>query len=402
MKTMTLGLLLGMLLGPLAAGPSRATPRPAIELRRAALLSVYFHAQGLDPSTRRPELRPLSLDDAVDVLVQDAAASPVAGEITRRLAVVRLALGGLRVSPAFTPLLRFRKAVANLSPVPIASIEALIQHAIDQEVAANPQLQPDEVLARIRRGLPQALYELINEPGYPGGCVHTIPTKGTGDQENYQSPLAGCAPPQQGFQGFAPAFASAEFRVKRTLAQVATAIDPQTWDQCSDFFADTRAVEEDQPGHFVGQTCPPKPASEWSGSLFEHFVQTWGGTDSQFLTILRIQSDRTPDEGGEPTRYIMSYCLQKSLADKIGNDASGSIDVDEGFARVDPATAMPGFQDVLAVKRVRFTGWPDDEQVNEAAQVYLTLLGDAAAVGSCCIPPEPAACVAPVGPPPGP
>lgn len=372
---------------PAGGGPAQLR-RPPVARRRAALFSAYFHALGYDRQRISRRNRPMPLDRAVGILLDDAAVSPLA-DARRRRVTVRLALGGLRFAPDREPVLRFRSQVARLSPVPVERIEESIRTRVDRAVASDPTLDPSALPRDLLDAMADELFGLLVPSPVPldEPCLgHTMPKVVV---KPWQTAQTTCEHADDSWKDEHLVFIQTELEILRPVDALARAIDPQSWDECSDYFEQAFTVEPvfGGPSGAFEAKCGHSLGSAWSDPLFEKVVfdpNPGDGLqpDAIFSTILDITSVPGPDD------YEMRYCLRESRAGIAGSTrlGAGDIEVDEGFARAEPA-GTPGWQKVTATKMIRFA--PDVTELNVLSQVWAYLMGDEIAVGACCEPTDP-------------
>jgi hypothetical protein len=173
-------------------------------------------------------------------------------------------------------------------------------------------------------------------------------------------------------------------------------LDPQSWDTagCGKYFERACTLKADRSDC---RSCPPGAGSDWSAPLYEEFrlpLDPWlTGLDSQFQVVLDVTSARETDH------YQADFCLHDALYTRVGNDSSGTIDVDEGFSRASAGSG--GWIALEAEKLLRFAGWTDpygndaDAAVNWTARVLLWAMGEGLQEQACCPVPPNELCVDP-------
>ena len=213
-------------LPPAARTLAHPPPPDAVNGGRGAMLSVYFNAHA-DPDDRRlhPTLRPVPLASAASIL---ARARGRLAESRRIRAIVKLAAAGLD-RPAH------RDALTTLR-APLRRVEA--------EIAAHPRATQAE--------LEQHLYPLLGYTVAVEGCVRSTPTTVVHFDPSTQ---------------ITTVQVTAAVR-ERPLDEVARIIDPQSWDECSEYFDNAYVAEQVAGVYPIDSNFDPKkhPAPPAKGS----------------------------------------------------------------------------------------------------------------------------------------
>lgn len=366
----------------------------------AAMLAVYAHVLGLPAEPPPPELEPIPLRRAAEILVCDAEASPF-GESRRRRAIARLAVAGLKLHDDFAFDLGHRSFLTDVG-ADIPAIEGYVRDVIDD--LRGVRLLPAVVFPLLIARLQLSLLNFLNSGGYAVCAVQNLttpppPSTLSGAPDN-------CNHPDSSWKS-GTTWVTTSLETTRSVPDLAKLLDPQNWDdpqpavQCNKYFEQACAFDL-----AAGKCleCPPTPGRDWSGMFFEKFKIVWnpfgetGGGESRFHTVLSIAADATPDS--DPTNWAMTFCFKQSTYAKVGNNDSGSLDVDEGLTLVEPPAAgsSSGWNRVTAHKMIRFAGWQKlgggsgDAAMNFAASVLLTEMGEALNERVCCGAPDAPSC----------
>jgi hypothetical protein len=363
-----------------SGGPSSrvaTTTRPSVQEtaaeQRAAMLSVVYHVRAPRDSAP-PRLRPIPLPEAARILSKPR--DPFA-ESRRRRAIVKLG-----------PHIERREVRAALEV-----LDAPIDAIIDVLRAPRPQTLHDAE---------RSIFKLLNAGGSAvPGCQHDGASTLT--ETNPTSLEAACASGVTDLSGITQV--TTTIVVHRPLSVMSPIMDPQNWDECSDYFDATYVAQAladqaqiDPSTHDATRhPGPPQPASAWKELLFEHFLIDWdeipgvlwplSTLQSSFRNVLSVES--LPTAG----KYDVTYCLHESVWSQIGLDTTaGGIDVDEGHSSaVDDGTKT----EIEGVKYLRFEGntvlgVPYDAMLNAMVPSVLEAMGGELEEAVCCqLPPQP-------------
>jgi hypothetical protein len=311
---------------------------------RAATLTIYYHAYGLNEAAAPP----MGLTEAVVELRKGGHARD---EGRRRRVVAKLVGAGL---DRFD---EYRAALDRLHPhFAGTSWDSLIPGLREMtrfvaETAVINKLA--EVLGVV-------------------GCNRTWPNTETGRNPGTQE-----------------TWVQVSIRVARPLIDLARVVDPQNWDQGSVYFVAAHVPERTLAGtvtidpftHYAPQhTNPPKPGTVWQDLFFEHFesylpIPSIGVSLASFFNLLAVDA-RYPDA----QTFHMKYSLAQSIWSRIGlSEMAGGLDVDQGFgeARLDPDNWVT----VTGKKTLRFTARPWFPTLhlwlnNGGAEVALQAMGE--------------------------
>lgn len=333
-------------------------PSPAAQ-RRAALLSVYYHAWIVDHPRPTVGPTPIDLEKAARILVEDADPQAAA---RRRRAIVKLAVYGT-TCPAH------RKAVAILLG-PTKDLQPDLEEAVKEAKAQHdlPVAVEQAVDAFLGTHMMTPLHEECRTT-YPLTMVRFDPFLGD-------------------------TWAETRFRIQRPLDAVAVSLDPQNWSHCNAFFRASYVVDE-KAGSVLDQCWSPDGAdpkrskqlplqgSSWDGRLFEHFAFDFAWVEwSWFRNLLHIQATRTNLE------YRFRFDLDDALCSRVLLDtAGGGFGIDGGYLEVTPAVGAEGWLEVAATKELAFSGRPlMDVYLDVWSPILLWLLGDETAAEACCVP----------------
>jgi hypothetical protein len=347
---------------PTATSPLRDAGASPDAMRRAALLSVYYHAWIVDHPPPEVGPTPIPLKEAATILRDDTDAQAVP---RRRRAIVKLTVYGTKCAA-------HRKAVAIL----LGPVTEGVQDDLEAEVARAKEGTTSSLAAEEKVEAYLREKNIPPEMAAAGTCTTTFPLT----MVRYD-PFLG------------DTWAETRFRVQAPLDAVAASLDPQNWARCNSFFKASYVI--DQTGGSVANHCwsekkdpplapvPPIAGGSWSGMLFEHFVFDFGVEWSWFRNQLDVRATR------DERQYRFRYDLYDSLCSRVLFDtASGGFGIDGGYLEVTPSTAQPGWSEVAASKKLSFTGRPlMDLYLDWWSPVLLWLLGDETAQEACCLPP---------------
>jgi hypothetical protein len=165
-------------------------------------------------------------------------------------------------------------------------------------------------------------------------------------------------------------------KVRRTIAQLKTSLDPLKWSVCGgNVFNDTHRVSVDKsataPPHpgYITDPNPPSPGLPWL--LYEDVI----AGIARYRNVLTIEFQE--DAAGESIRW--RYDLVANLETSLyGLPAAGTLEVDRGY--VSAKTIDADWSAVKVKKSVRFT----DELMNLLVAPTLTLWLEDTASMPCC------------------
>lgn len=352
---------------PVVGDPDMAPDASRI---RAALLSVHWHA--IDPhADEAPEpIRPIPETEAARIIAE--LQGPMA-ESRRRTAITVLAADDVE---------RHREALEILrAPIP--------------EI-----LETLKLFARIRVLREQAVRTLLEKSGDAiAGCSQTGAI--TEIVVAPQQLEAGCTQRPTGTSTVDVTQATSRIEVTRPLADLARAMDPQSWDVCMPLYFEKTHVAKIVNGAPVldanhdaeAATNPPALGSTWQQPLFEHFEIDWRfgmplpPAYSSFRNLLAI------DSSSSGTTNRVTYCLAQSLWSSVPilPPFAGGIDVDDGHLAASPGAAG-GALSLEVVKFIRFAGWPNvpidySKWFNQMSAAMLRTMGGELEKLVCCTPP---------------
>jgi hypothetical protein len=141
---------------------------------------------------------------------------------------------------------------------------------------------------------------------------------------------------------------------------VIAALDPRSWETCSDYFLASYAVEmvDGQPQSNDGVWIPDEArkgtplGASWRGILFERFAYSFDGIEVYHFDNL-ISVEQTIERGKSGPRWSLSYSLFRSLLPQVGIfTRAGGIDVDGDGIEV---TQTDYRARMVARKSIRFT-----------------------------------------------
>jgi hypothetical protein len=352
-------------------------PRTEPQDIRAAMLSVYYHAYGLDLLDPRPEGEPIPLDQAARILAADASEGAAT---RRRRAIAKLAVGEV-LRPRAAEL---RPALEILVPPRAFDVDDLLALLPRESVlpAAGPVPLPlfhEDLRQEFRERTRSALAFLDTKlvAAFERRCCSGVkscsvdPATSSTDE------------------------ASAYFvlTVRRDVGSLRANIDPQDWEAC--------APEYFQDAHYEADTCPgpnapPPPAlisdpargSGWDGALYEHYQKDFAnGQSTWFKNRLQICGDW--DSTNEIYRYHYGLCEGGSLESSVLGDGpkQGGLDRDCGLLRAwdqAPSSDAPDWTDVDGIKRIQFSPRVPDHGLGLWTNLGLELLVDAMADTVLC------------------
>lgn len=317
-----------------------------------ALITIYKHARAAAGYGPPPPELPSLLEAAKTV----QELKPKFGEFWRRMAIARLGSSGLE-RPDF-------QAAIQAMGVDWHTLEAVLAPKIR---APQGQLVLLQKLALLYDSLRES-QKIFNAEGVPS-CDHTAPLSTAGPQPNAWS-----------------ATATTTVFLALTTSQLATAADPQNWDNpCGKLFFNATYITEPKAGVFPVTACVASPGAakpvntEWHGYLYEDFLVP-SFTNDFFDNILKI--DSVPSS----SQYSLTYGLEGSLCAQIAPDShDNALFVDDGsLTGVD---ASNGFVFVTATKTIGFFDvFPHHNPADlaKATGPTLELLGDGLPYWLCC------------------
>jgi len=197
--------------------------------------------------------------------------------------------------------------------------------------------------------------------------------------------------------------AQMSIQVPRALPDVAAAMDPQSWDECSKYFCSpehTFLASKTSSGGVVAQ--PKLPAGLPYGTfrtLFEHFRCNGMFCDADFQTLLTVNTwyDTPPPSSASPVptlgtsqRYWVSYDLAEQRSGEILGTPQ-KIMYDQGWiwAEGDPKVASTV---VFGSKLIQMDS-PVAQALVHAALLFTELCAEQAEMACCPTPAPPSMCV---------
>ncbi len=369
--------------------------------RSAALLSAYTHALG-DPADISVIASVMPLADAGRALYELAQLGEP-DEIRRRYAIMRTVVGGLALEQSEC---LSEEAVVFLksTKAPLLEIRTEIEKQLRVLVPGSSkcgpapgrefEVLPPEIIELLIRRLQTSLFAL--GAWSPLTCEFEPidePAPGTAEVCSGSDPAATSA----------AVVAKSYISVNQNYDVMRVLFDPQNWDAaggCATYFELCCAIGADE----NCKKCPPAAGSLWSGLLYENFVIHWDQvgpfppSSSDFGVILDTKSKPSIN------RYRVDYCLDDVKHANIGNNESGTITIDQGYAEIQYVSDTTSRIEV--VKRILFEGWTDvqtgqpiDQSVNYMAKFMLTALADSTAAHACCKAPSDPSCGSTLGAP---
>lgn len=165
-------------------------------------------------------------------------------------------------------------------------------------------------------------------------------------------------------------------KVRRTIAQLRTSLDPTNWDVCGgNVFNDTHRVSANpssmDPSHpgYSNDPSPAPPGSPWL--LYEDVL----AGIARYRNVLQIEFQEDAIDQSIQWNYDLVVNFESSL---YGMPAVGKLDFDSGFLRAQAINAH--WSAVTVKKSVRFT----DEMMNLWIGPTLTLWLEDTASMPCC------------------
>jgi len=343
---------------PVPRPPRAVAPDPDLYRRRAALLSVYYHAHERGGGGRflLPErLRPHPPEDVL----------PAIAPAHQMLALAKLvAAGGLEERHGLnTVTAELFKQIAE-GPSPPEGLSP-------DQTRKNIRTQVSAVIAAERARDTVGL--LLDSRGYSVAANNVLL------ETRYPMPRSN-SPPQ------APACqktttdtdvdfdvntlvttVTVSIDVNRPFSELAAVMNPLSWAKLGpDYFVHSYKAKVAAGEVEYGDDGDPKPADSpanpwdgWNGLLFEQFQWNWNEASMcQFRNLLNIQYVVDPNQQS----LDLQYSLCQSLDSTVGFDVqAGGIDVDSGCATATPSPGKPGWWTITAKKHLRFTDrTPDD------------------------------------------
>jgi hypothetical protein len=318
-----------------------------------ALLTVYYfaHAGDLKPDQAQllpPELRP-TRDDLLAAAKVIAADSSEAGSSRRRRAIVKLAVAGRETHDYKVEL----------------GILGAPQETIDHALRAQSDADRDELESELWNELAAASSYPIAWCPVTWPRVKVVPTWPTRTMQ-----------------------ATVTVDVRRTVSELTSALDPQSWSRCDSTFFDKSYVALESGYEVpVDSKYDPTPDADkpssgqaWDRMFFEEFRFGSGILNiSWFKNLLVVQTEVTQDE------FRVDYDLYRAVRSKYSSDErDGGLDKDQGFLRV------RGIDDdwsrYEAVKTLRFFGRGQsiDDQLNAWSYILLQFSPAAVIELVCC------------------
>jgi hypothetical protein len=344
-------LLIPLLLSARSSAEEEVVPQTSDRARIAAMLSIHAHAFWPDRSWPA-ELGLPSLDDAVSVLVKD---EDRVAPSRRRRAVARLSAYGMVLGSIES----FREAIRRLGADP-KQIEDAVAHRFNLSPRSPSGLERAKLDVLEVEPL---VYDLVVQNFEVSGCKTTTLKTDSSDS----GPTA---------------TVYVEIAVDRALDDVARALDPQKWDQCSKFFKPpentylaTLQNGLPVPAKVIGAGTAYGTATKTT--LFEHFECGIVGCPTWFENMLGVETVRDVTTNGY-RRYSAFYYLDQAIAGtgKLAIDQGHSIALEESanLTKVEGkksiAMAQPGTNGVVA-----------------GSLLHAELAGELAEIVCCVVPP---------------
>lgn len=347
------------------------------------MLSVYFYSLYTSSDWLPEELRPIDLLDAARILKRGEG--PYA-ESRRRRAIANLAAPGLD-DP------KRREALAILG-APIREIEELLADLVPPP-APSRNLRPSPTaggappcgvvsaiadLATIDHVIVPAILDLLEQKlglAIPGcaGKISVIDTDH--DWVTMKSTVT--------VGGW----------VERDFSVVCEKMDPQHWDECSDFFGQTYIAQKTGAKYAIqsdysvkADPSPPPLCTAYDREIFEHFdvafdlPGTSGGLVlAWYKQLLSIDSEKLSPGTGH--RY--GYHLYQAIRSQVGlHQDDGGIDTNEGEVKLE-WDAAENRTKLELTKTVRFSDRPwIDLALNLLAPVTLRAMTGELHEMACC------------------
>lgn len=361
---------------------------PSKEMRRAAMLSVYFYSSYATSDWMPAELRPIDLTEAACIL---AAYEGRLAESRRRRAIANLAAAGMDDPNRCTALKTLH--------APIHDIQNLFARTAGVDIRRGGDATPNDCVVATSSGvnlyavdvdanqMVSAILELLTRLGGEAipGCKGSATTDVDFDVKTWETT------------------ATVEASVERDLSEVCPQMDPQNWDadDCSDYFTTTYIAKK------IGGTYPikvdysvepdpnpPAPCTKYDRELFEHFDVAFKAPIASNLSIvtawykqlLTIDSHELTAIGSEGHVYV--YKLYKAIRSRVGLDVRpGGLATNAGTLTVQRSKADPTFTDLKLTKTVLFSGRPWlDSGLNLWAGIFLKAMGGELHEMACCKP----------------
>jgi len=376
----------GFLAGCSGARPEASPPsdlrRAATDadLRRAAMFSVYFYSLYSSSEWVPEGLRPIDLLEAARLLKRDEA--PFAAS-RRHRAIANLAAAGLD-DP------RRREALTILE-APIEEIEALLADLLPKARAHRPATAADPAcqmggitdlvdLATIDQVIVPAVLSFLTSrlgPAIPD-CIGKFAVLST----DYSLLTRRSSVVVGGW-------------VERDYAVVCEQMDPQHWDECSDYFTETHIALKSgsdypvEPDFSVkADPNPPARCASYDRELYERFDIAFDMGDGTlnmawYKQLLTIESE-TPSSGAG---HVYEYELYdgKAIRSVVGIDErNGGLDTNQGQVTL-TWNASENRTEIELSKTVRFSDRPlIDIALNPLATVTLRAMAGELHEMVCC------------------
>jgi hypothetical protein len=176
--------------------------------------------------------------------------------------------------------------------------------------------------------------------------------------------------------------------VNKSITALSRVLDPQTWERCSDFFANSYVARKGAGpfGYKMDSECvctrridSPIVGTKWQLGLFEHFRVPWGIYRPSFQNVLKIHA--RPKAGGWRVDYRLIHAV---CSDVVMHANPGVIEVDEGWTTARDRGC--GWSELLATKTIKFgpqIGIPSS-LVKFWTHVTLSAMGYGISRAICC------------------
>jgi len=274
-----------------------------------ALFSVYFHAAGLSPDRLPKALRPMALQDALEVI-------PRVSDRHRPLRAELVAHQMMRASGIDNETAVHRGVRPSAPPRwTDASVDAHLSSRL-----------------RVKRGVVTDVLDHAR-------AHHASTERCTDPQVTSTANTA---------EGSTELYSKVKV-LKPIGRELAERLDPRNWDRCRDLFAETHEVEDPSDGRVRNRHGGVALGHSWKGFLFERAEAGPQAVEN----VLRV------DFVSEPAKLEVRYQLFRSLSYTFGGlEFPGIMQQNWGTLSVEPdATDPTTTSQLVCTKTVRYSRW---------------------------------------------
>jgi hypothetical protein len=329
---------------------------------RAAVVSIYFYAGGLDKAEPPLRWQPIKLAEAGKILSEDKSSNSNA---RRRRFVIRIAAAAVHESDPTRREMLVAALRAVEAPPPIIELAR----------------QPPQPLATVAvRETALKIAQMLDHSS-PRGAVNLF-------ARSCCSCMVACNVSKP-VKPTDLARVDLVLEVERTSEEVAAATDPLAWDECNtDYFKEAyyagpnlQAVSD--PPTSVMEPVPSH-GDAWDGVLFEHVITAV--KEGNFLVKNLLDIDTSAFTPPEPIRYRLDYGLAKALAlNVLGHESTrGGLVEDCGYVVVTDTGSTPTKMKLRGTKQIRLPELDVDVGAESWLPLALRVVADNIGSGVCC------------------